>query len=177
MLRRQPADATTMEEEFNPYAAPRADAGVPLGPPRRPASVKWATFALGLMTAAVSYLYWMSATLYGEASVWNTRLLSEPFWLIPIGFVLCVLRRRDKVSFGLVALLLGGLSCRAVIVMLPRWTALNAFATIHIGERVAEILMTFGLIYLFYRFAFGVPSRRYFGMGMTGQREEAQRRA
>ncbi len=75
------------------------------------------------------------------------------------------------------ALLLGWLSCRAVIRMLPRWTTLNAFATVHMGERAAEMLATFGLAYLFYRFAFGGPSRRYFGMGMTVQREEAQRSA
>jgi len=68
---------------------------------------------------------------------------------------------------------LGWMLWRVVNYLLPNRTAPRAFAVPIVGERIGEFLFTFGLLYLFYRFTFGLPSRTYFGM--VRQRDDERR--
>lgn len=156
-----------MEEELNPYAAPKAEVAVPsthAGAPRRPRVVKWATFLLGLFTSIMTYFYWQTIADHGAEELFKHQALFDLPLAMAVAFLLCLFRRRDKISFGIVAFTLGWMCVRAVERLWPRWTAPHAFATHWIAERVIELLFAVGFFYLFYRFTFGLPSRAYFGI-------------
>lgn len=155
-----------MEQELNPYAAPKADgvmASADAGVPRRPRVVKWTTFLLGLFTFIVIYFYWRTIADRGAAEVFKHQPLFDLPLAMAVAFLLCLFRRRDKVSFGIVVFTLGWLCVRTVERLWPRWTTPRAFATPWIAERIVELLFAAGFFYLFYRFTFGLPSRAYFG--------------
>lgn len=160
-----------MENDANPYAPPASEAPGPAGAVR-PRVVKWATFVLGVFTVGAVYLYWQTVSVYGVPDVWKHQPLFDLPLFIPVGFLICLFRRRGKASFWVVAALLGWMCLRAVERLWPRWTAPQAFSKFWIGDRIVELLFAFGLLYLFYRFTFGMPSRLYFGMARPQPIEE-----
>lgn len=163
-----------MEEPLNPYAAPKAEVMVSAEGPRCPRVVKWATFVLGLFTVAIAYLYWATISARGLAdTIQHQRLFDLPL-PITVAFLLCLFRRRDKLSFGIVVFTLGWMCARTMERMWPRWTSPHAFERFWLAERIVEFLFTAGFFYLFYRFTFGLPSRTYFGV--VDQGDDQQRR-
>lgn len=50
-----------------------------------------------------------------------------------------------------------------------QWSAAGAFARPFLGQRFMEVLMSYAIGYLFYRFTFGLPSRRYFGVHLPDE--------
>lgn len=163
-----------MEEHLNPYAAPKAEVTVATQRPPRPRVVKWATFVLGLFTVVVIYLYAATISARGLASTFKHQSVFDLPIPVTMAFLLCLFRRKDKLSFGVVIFTLGWICARTVERMWPRWTTPQAFENFWIPERIGEILFTIGVLYLFYRFTFGLPSRTYFGV--VNQGDDQQRR-
>ncbi|MCF7789722.1 MAG: hypothetical protein K9N47_26600 [Prosthecobacter sp.] len=150
-------------EPINPYAAPKAQSllaedGKLAALPPRLRSVKWATFVFGAFTLIMGVLYWQEMPIFD-------RVL-----LLPIGLGLSLFGGRRKIAYfvnsGILALL-------AIIItwqLFLKWLLDGAFAKVFMLDRAFEALMCCLLCYLSYRYTFGLPSRRYFGVA----REEAK---
>ncbi|WP_395746772.1 hypothetical protein [Prosthecobacter sp.] len=155
-------------EPLNPYTAPKAasayrgSSGANL--PRRPASVKWAVFCVGLFTLILGILYWQAIKAKGAESIWRNQSLFDPSLLLPLGLALGMFGGRRKIAYYGIAIALALLALKACYSSFVQWSAVGAFARPFLGQRFMEALMSYAMGYLFYRFTFGLPSRRYFGL-------------
>lgn len=166
-----------MEENLNPYAAPKTESPAPkIGASgRRPPVVKWAAFVLGVGTCAASLVYWETISAYGAWDVWKHQPLFDLPLFLPVAFFLCLFRRRSKITFFIIAFVLGWMLWRAATKAFAIWSLPHASMAYPAGEREAELLLALGLAYLFYRFTFGLPSRAYHGMVRQDGIEQRQR--
>jgi len=156
-------------ESNNPYAAPKAqpllsEDGRNLGAPRRPRSVKWATFVFGVFTLIMGALYWQAFNDLGGRKFWQEMSIFDRVVLLPIGLGLSLFGGRSKLAYYVNS---GVLAMMTVIlpwnIFFQRWSSKGAFAKMFLMDRFFEALVCGLICYLFYRFTFGPPSRRYFG--------------
>lgn len=160
-------------DSHNPYAPPRARvanldaAGLVL--PRRPASVKWATLVLGLFTLILGILYWQAIEAQGAENIWRQQPLLDTALLLPFGLLLSLFGGRRKIAYYGIAIVLSLLVLKACFTTFMQWSAVGAFARPFLGQRFIEALMSSAMVYLFYRFTFGLPSRRYFGVHLPNE--------
>ncbi len=162
-------------EPINPYAAPKAQSllaedGKLAALPPRLRSVKWATFVFGAFTLIMGVLYWQAFKDLGDRKFWQEMPIFDRVLLLPIGLGLSLFGGRRKIAYfvnsGILALL-------AIIItwqLFLKWLLDGAFAKVFMLDRAFEALMCCLLCYLSYRYTFGLPSRRYFGVA----REEAK---
>ncbi|MBN8421875.1 MAG: hypothetical protein J0L73_23360 [Verrucomicrobia bacterium] len=162
-------------EPINPYAPPKAqpllaEDGEDTSLPRRPRSVKWATFVFGTFTLIMGVLYWQAFNDLGDRKFWQEMSIFDRVLLLPIGLGLSWFGGRRKIAYyvnsGILALI-------AIIItwqLFLKWLLDGAFAKVFMLDRAFEALVCCLLCYLSYRFTFGLPSRRYFGVA----REEAK---
>ncbi|MGV3660214.1 MAG: hypothetical protein ACO1TE_08510 [Prosthecobacter sp.] len=157
-----------MDEPINPYAAPKTllgDARRDVETARRPRSLKWATYVLGFETCLRLVHYWDNLARHGVAgTVEHLAWLDASALLIAAGWITCLVNKRNKASFYLTAFPLAFLtlvSAYAIASHRQLPLLLQAFPTL-----LFLILVPIfgGLVYLFCRVAFGMPSRQYFGM-------------
>lgn len=156
-----------MSEPVNPYAAPKtllSDWRRGVTPPR-PRSLKWASFVLGVETCWRVATYWNEVDVHGLAAVVQDLewIEASAFVIVP-GWIACLLNRRNRVSFFLTSLALG-----AVVLTSVYGLALYRQHYSSPWFYLVAVLVA-GLAYLFYRAAFGLPSRVYFGI--TPQKRE-----
>jgi len=154
---------------INPYAAPKAQSLLAEdgrdGPPRRPRAVKWVTFIFTLFFLVQVSLYWRTITAYGVQKVWQSQSLFDPFLLLPMGFALSWFGGRHKIAYYVNSGLLAMIALKMVWnIFFVRWASSGAFAGMFLPDRVVEAVMCGLLCFIFYRFIFGLPSRRYFGL-------------
>jgi len=154
-----------MSDSFNPYSPPKApiteeslEARLP-----RPRAIKWATFILGMFTFIAIINYWRAIAKVGAVAVWQAEPLFNPVLLLPFGFGLSLFGRSRMAYYGLVCIL-GFLSFQVFRVFMGQWLAPTALFWMDFGERAGEFMASFSLWDLFYRVAFGLPSRRYYGL-------------
>lgn len=157
------------DESLNPYAPPKAQ---PVSPEasggdvfRRPRSVKWATFVFTFFFVIQVVLYWRTISAVGVRKVWEGQSLFDPMFFLPLGFVFSWLGGRRKIAYYVNAFLL------AMVVIKIVWSAFvlqrhtpHAFSNVLLPQRMMVVVMTSLFGYLFYRYTFGLPSRRYFGV-------------
>lgn len=162
------------DESLNPYAAPKAQLVYPdkngTGAPRRPASVRWATFVMGFFTMIMGMLYWQAIEAQGAESIWREQSFFDPTLLLPFGLVLSLFGGRRKTAYYGVVIALALLVLKSCYSTLMHWSAVGAFADPFWAQRFLEALMSYAIGYLFYRFTFGLPSRRYFGVAREEER-------
>lgn len=156
-------------DPINPYAAPKAQSllaedGKDTSLPPRPRSVKWATFVFGAFTLVMGVLYWQAFNDLGDRKFWQEMSIFDRVLLLPIGLGLSLFGGRRKIAYyvnsGILALL-------AIIItwqLFLKWLFDGAFAKVFMLDRAFEALVCFLLCYLSYRYTFGLPSRRYFGL-------------
>jgi len=161
------------DESLNPYAAPKAStppaSAQDLRSLRRPRSLKWAIVILGLGTLSNVRNYWLAISAYGTQEVLRQQPLLDPVFLVVLGFA-CSVFIRNRFSFGCIAATLAWLSFSALRLVWWRW---NRLAGVDAGlsfDRAIGLLLSCGIVYLFYRFTFGLPSRRYFGVAREEER-------
>ena len=156
------------ESPINPYAAPKAQLVNPKtrggGAPHRPRAVKWATFFLGFAFFANGWVYWNAISIDGFQKVWQAQSILDPILLLPIGLGFSLFGGRSKTAYyvnaGVLALMIIKIIGYHFFV---KWASKDSFAGVLILDRCFEALMCGLLGFLFYRFTFGLPSRRYFG--------------
>ncbi len=136
----------------------------------RPGSVKGTTFLLGLITLVMTKLYWDAVSAHGAEEVWQAEPVLSTALLPPIGLAFSLFGRRHKISYYCIAIILGLTVLNTLRVVFERWNlaALDSqfFATDSISDRFGEVLILGIIILLFYRFTFGLPSRRYYGVAI-----------
>lgn len=159
----------TPDDFLNPYAAPKSQAASAEAAggdvSRRPRSVKWATFVFTLFFLVQVGLYWRTISEVGAKKVWEGQSFLDPMFWLPLGFVFSWLGGRRKSAYYVNAVLL------AMIVIKMAWSAFflqwhtpHPFSGVLLPQRIMEVVMTGLFGYLFHRFTFGLPSRRYFGV-------------
>lgn len=155
------------DETVNPYAAPQATSLAAPGPEdvrlRRPRSVKWATWILGLNTVALIAIYWQTIRAYGAEKVMLSQPLFDSAFLVPIGFVIALFGR-GKFAYYSIATVLGMMIFKVLKLIWSRWMTMPIFHKAFFVGHCMELLLACGIIYLFYRVVFGLPSRSYFGV-------------
>lgn len=157
-------------ESLNPYAAPKAQLDVTGAVPlRRPASVKWATFVMGLFTVVLGILYWQAIEEQGFEAIWKQLTPFDRALLLPLGLGLGLFGGRRKVSYYGIAAILAIIVIQSVLLLFVQWSASGAFERPFLGQRFVEALISYALGSLFYRFTIGLPSRRYFGVHLPPQ--------
>ncbi|MCX6851165.1 MAG: hypothetical protein NTY98_19825 [Verrucomicrobia bacterium] len=156
-------------EPINPYAAPKAQSllaedGKDISLPRRPRSVKWATFVFVAFTLVMGLLYWQAFNDLGDRKFWQKMSIFDRALLLPIGLGLSLFGGRREIAYyvnsGILALL-------AIIItwqLFLKWLLDGAFAKVFMLDRAFEALVCCLLCYLSYRYTVGLPSRRYFGL-------------
>lgn len=161
------------DESHNPYAPPIGQPANPVGAgsstPRRPASVKWAVFCMGLFTLILGMLYWQAVEAQGAENIWRQQPLFDTALLLPLGLLLGLFGGRRKIAYYGIAIVLSLLVLKACFTTVMQWSAVGAFARPFLGQRFMEALMSYAIGYLFYRFTFGLPSRRYFGVHLPDE--------
>lgn len=152
-------------EDINPYAAPQAASLAAPEPNasrlRRPRSVKWATWILGLNAIGLIVIYWQTIRAYGAEKVMQSQPLFDSAFLIPIGFVIALFGR-GKFAYYSISAVLGMMSFKVLKLVWSRLMTTPIFHKAFFIEHCVGLLLAYGIIYLFYRVVFGPPSRCYF---------------
>ena len=153
------------DEIINPYAPPAASSSAApeqtAGGFRRPRSLKWAIVILGLGTLTNVRNYWLAISAYGFKTVLRDQPLLDPVFLVAIAFGFALFIRR-KMTFYVIASTLAWVGYSSLKLVWLRWDRRSPFDGDIPMERIVGLLLSFGVIYLFCRFTFGLPSRRYF---------------
>jgi hypothetical protein len=154
-------------EEFNPYAAPQTQSpairhrDVAM---KRPSSVKWAFLFLFAVVVSTAYLHAELFPQYGW-HLWTDYPLGPIFDLFKfIAFFALLIGGHKPWVFWTTTVTLTVMLysvVKGLILGLPEF--LDRLQFDPIGKAV-ECLALFLVLFLLYRFAFGQPSRRYFGL-------------
>lgn len=151
-------------EPDNPYAPPQSQVLPEAAMARRtPRAVKWARFLLGFLTVWIITYNTVAIARDGlwpvvkGLSIWDFDLL------IIIGFGMSLWGRNKVAYFGMVGGL-GVLTLNRTLWIGSIWMTSNVLDSSAVIERFSELLVVYGLSYLFYRITFGRPSRVYYGM-------------
>lgn len=151
--------------DVNPYQPPKAEMMVnkPVDFPA-PASVKTATIVLGLAFAVLVKLYWDAIKQYGLATVWQDQPLVDPALLTPIGLILALIAKRHKATYCIISLHLALTSYNGLRGVITKWVSSESTEQGMMSDPVSEIVAISLITWLFHRFTFGLPSRRYYGI-------------
>lgn len=156
---------TATSGDENSYQPPKAEivANKPVDLPA-PASVKTATIVLGLAFAMLVKLFWDAIKKYGLATVWQDQPLVDPALLTPIGFILALIAKRHKATYCIISLHLALTSFNGLRSVITKWVSSESTEQGMMSDPVSEIAAIALIAWLFHRFTFGLPSRRYYGM-------------
>lgn len=157
----------SQNNEFNPYAAPQTQSPeIPHhdAATKRPASVKWITALMVISVPATAFLYaelfpkhgWALWTDYPLGSVFDAAKVITCFALLFGGHKPWVF----WTTSGTLAVMLYSV-LKGLIRPLPEWLELLQFDPF---GRAVECTTLFLVSFLLLRFAFGQPSRLYFGL-------------
>lgn len=157
-------------EPINPYAAPKAKLVNPEAEAsRRPASVKWATFVFGVFTLGMVVFYGQIVSTHGMQKLWPEQSIVLSL-LLPFGLSFSLFGGRRKMAYyvnaGVLAAIVIKLSWNTFF---QRWALKGAWVNMFIFDRCMEAFWLFLIWFLFYRFTFGLPSRRYFGVHLPDE--------
>lgn len=154
---------------INPYEPPKAEihAQVKLKE-KRPKSTK---VIIGFLTIAILgwiLMYNDAIQKFGWQAVIDRQSLFDPVILGVVMWIFFVIGRPRLLIYGLG-------SCWLVMVI-----ALNAWSLVSNSSHAApdkiqfaiNVMMLTLMIWLFYRFTFGLPSRRYYGIGSAKNETE-----
>ncbi len=150
-----------MDDPINPYATPKT----PLSTKRRdvdtvrkPRSLKWATFVLFVETYLRVADCWEDVEEYGLAEVVEDLTWIDLLAILAFpGCMACLLALRNKPSYYLTSMSLAAVTLGTVhdLAFYLQDYSLPVYLI------VFSVLVSY--MYLFYRVAFGVPARVYFG--------------
>lgn len=160
---------------LNPYAAPQSDvtpASEAAAPVKRPASSKWVVFFCLLISIWCLYI---QISLLAELGLsrWCSRFLVWPptallMTLMSMSFVISSLIRRLSLLAYILGVAITLLFCCCMvkisigIFQQPPFADPTSDSAEKIGGVVGIALVMIPIFYLFYRFVFGLPSRRFY---------------
>ncbi len=158
--------ATSGDE--NPYQPPKAVLieDLPGKSVELPSSTKWALAYAVLM--GVGWVFTSGRMIYqlGVRSLvtdWVDAMWTIPDFLSRLGLVAGLLLARSFAwAFRLACVMLASTTILSMISFVR--FAMFPDGTLQIAESIFCVLFYYGMFNLFYRFTFGLPSRRYYGM-------------
>ena len=163
----------------NPYAPPESDFISPItpgnAPMKRPKSTKW---AITVFLFSVAFFVVLNGLFIyrGGGAIFLDSFWQSPWDLLPVlthlsALLSFILFDRKPVAYWAGVVALGTMCIGDILVMRDQWSATwrnedDSSASMDLGPQISDIigaLFIFGLmLYLFYRFTFGRPSRVYF---------------
>lgn len=161
--------------DVNPYAPPQT---VVLGaedfppyPLLRPRSTKWAITVLLLKVGTVSWILWTMVQEERFTEFWDSYLDEPVSLLSPLlsgfGLILLLVTHRARVAYVFTSLALLLLCSDGVWNGYHEWLERGRFLTLQpaLFEVAIYVAVMSAILYLCYRFIFGLPSRRYYRVG------------
>lgn len=162
---------TPPEHALNPYAPPSSDVTIASvknpEPMKRPASVKWAWVYLGLLVVLFAFHDGRHIARTGVAQITDTYLTYPIVFIMPTlrltALILLTTSARRPIIYWVGTIALASRVCEMGIRL---WLA---SVSVDFNALDSHALPLFGLavptgvvLFLFYRFTFGLPSRQYF---------------
>ena len=148
-------------EDINPYAAPQSQTLLTPSandPSRRPTSVKAVSLLMFAVMVFMVYDHAQYFLRYG-VQMWSDYPLETIFDLLKLTAILALFLGGQRAwIFWTTLVTLVVVLYSFVEVLLPDLHQFNSI------EKLEDCLSIFLFLYLFYRFAFGQPCRRYFGL-------------
>lgn len=153
---------TPTSGDENPYQPPKAEikSDEDILRTKRPASTKVALVFFALMTCANIKLYSDVIRQHGFQTVWEAQSLYDPSLFTIVGLVLGLVGKPRRLIYIGISLLLAAICFKFCSILTHYQQTISYDPASFAAAVIGAVLMSF----LFYRFTFGLPSRRYYGM-------------
>lgn len=160
------------ELPINPYQPPESAVDGPsdgqhVRMARRPASVVWTIVVFGFYSFITLWKYGEAIASRGFQEVVQTQTLWSFPVLILVGFAVSLLGRR-KLSHRVISVILCWCTIRGVMFSWANWVQVEDKRQ-HLLDNSLQLTIAAALLYLFYRYIFGPPTRTYYGYTPTSE--------